>query len=148
MSDEQARKVLEEGTKPNIDFGKLRTVYEKIILTGGRDVIPVVVQDADTLLVLIVAYINKEALDYALESGIATFWSTSRDELWIKGKTSGDTLALIEVRVNCDQNSLLFLVKPVAKGACHTRGAGGTARESCYYRRIVVEDGVMMLDHI
>jgi phosphoribosyl-AMP cyclohydrolase len=67
---------------------------------------------------------------------VAAFWSTSRDELWVKGATSGDTLELVEVRVNCEQNSLLYLVKPLGQGACHTKGADGQARPSCYYRRI------------
>ena len=67
---------------------------------------------------------------------MATFWSTSRNELWIKGKTSGDYLELIEVRVNCEQNSLLYLVKPVGKGACHTKNEDGTPRRGCYYRVI------------
>jgi phosphoribosyl-AMP cyclohydrolase len=144
MTDEQARRVLEEGSELNIDFGKLRKVVE----TCSRDVIPVVVQDATTLEVLIVAYADKEALNYALTQRVATLWSTSRNKLWVKGKTSGDTLTLIEVRVNCDQNSLLFLVRPIAKGACHTKDASGATRPSCYYRRIVVEDGVIELMHV
>ena len=148
MTDEQAQRTLEEGTELNLDFGKLLKVYEKIIKAGGRAVIPVVVQNADTREVLIVAYVNSDALDHALESGIATFWSTSRDELWVKGLTSGDTLTLVEVRVNCDQNSLLYLVRPVAKGACHTKDASGATRPSCYYRRIVVGDGVTWLEHV
>ena len=86
--------------------------------------------------VLIVAYVNAAALNYTLEHGVAAFWSTSRDKLWVKGETSGDTLQLVEVRVNCEQNSLVYLVKPLGEGACHTKCADGTARQSCYYRRI------------
>ena len=58
------------------------------------------------------------------------------DELWVKGATSGDTLKLVEVRVNCEQNSLLYLVRPLGQGACHTKGVDGKARPSCYYRRL------------
>jgi len=96
----------------------------------------VAVQDADSKEVLLVAYANEAALAYTLEHGVAAFWSTSREELWIKGATSGDTLALVEVRVNCEQNSLLYLVRPLGQGACHTKGAGGKSRPSCYYRRL------------
>ena len=63
-------------------------------------------------------------------------WSTSRDELWHKGATSGDTLDLVEVRVNCEQNSLLYRVRPTTGGACHTTGPDGRARPGCYYRRL------------
>ena len=70
----------------------------------------------------------------------AVLWSTSRDELWHKGATSGDVLELVEVRVNCEQNSLLYRVRPRTGGACHTRDAEGRARPSCYYRRLDGED--------
>lgn len=124
-------KTLEEGPELRLDFDKLRKVVR-----AEEPVVPVAVQDADTKEVLIVAYANQTALDYSLEHGVAAFWSTSRDELWVKGATSGDTLELVEVRVNCEQNSLLYLVRPLGQGACHTKGADGKARPSCYYRRI------------
>ena len=124
-------KTLEEGHDLLLDFNKLRKVAQ-----SKEPVVPVAVQDADTREVLIVAYANQTALDYSLANGVAAFWSTSRDELWVKGATSGDTLELVEVRVNCEQNSLLYLVKPLGQGACHTKGADGKARSSCYYRRL------------
>ena len=122
---------LEEGHDLRLDFNKLKKVAQ-----AGEPVVPVAVQDVDSKELLLVAYANETALRYSLEHGLATFWSTSRGELWIKGATSGDTLALVEVRVNCEQNSLLYLVKPLGQGACHTKGADGKARPSCYYRRI------------
>ncbi len=122
---------LEEGAALAIDFAKLQKVGR-----SGADVVPVVVQDADSREVLVVAYANRQALDYALANRVATFWSTSRNELWIKGATSGDKLELVEVRVNCEQNSLLYLVRPLGEGVCHTKDADGRARTSCYYRRI------------
>jgi phosphoribosyl-AMP cyclohydrolase len=67
---------------------------------------------------------------------MATFWSTSRNELWIKGKTSGDFLEIVEIRVNCEQNSILYLVTPKGKGACHTKDSTGQARTGCYYRKM------------
>jgi phosphoribosyl-AMP cyclohydrolase len=124
-------KTLEEGQELTLDFTKLAKVAGT-----GQDVLPVVVQDADTKDVLILAYANRQALDYSRENNTAAFWSTSRNELWVKGATSGDTLALVEIRVNCDQNSLLYLVRPQGAGACHTKGPDGKARASCYYRKI------------
>ncbi len=122
---------LEHGEILELDFKKLRKVS-----SCEADVLPAIAQDANTGEVLIVGYANQEAFDTALECGMATFWSTSRNELWIKGKTSGDYLELLEVRVNCEQNSLLYLVKPAGKGACHTKSTEGVARSGCYYRRI------------
>lgn len=128
---------LEEGSELSLDFEKLG----KVAGTGCA-VLPVVVQDARNGEVLILAYANEEALRHTLESGMATFWSTSRNELWIKGKTSGDWLKIDEVRVNCEQNSLLYRVVPQGAGSCHTKGADGQARSGCYYRRITAEGGL------
>jgi phosphoribosyl-AMP cyclohydrolase len=125
---------LEEGSDLLLDFGKLKKVAQI-----GESVLPVVVQDADSKEVLIIAYANETALRYTLEHGVAAFWSTSRNKLWVKGETSGDTLEIVEVRVNCEQNSLLYIVRPLGEGACHTKGSDGKARGSCYYRR--VKDG-------
>ena len=122
---------LEEGSELRLDFGKLQAIGK-----GDAAVIPVAVQDFDSREVLVVAYVNREALDYTLTHGVAAFWSTSRNELWVKGASSGDTLELVDVRVNCEQNSLLYLVRPLGAGACHTKDAGGRARSGCYYRRI------------
>ena len=114
---------LEEGSELRLDFEKLG----KVASTGSH-VLPVVVQDVRNGEVLILAYANEEALRHTIESGMATFWSTSRNELWIKGKTSGDWLKIVEVRVNCEQNSLLYRVEPQGKGSCHTKGPDGEAR--------------------
>ncbi len=122
---------IEEGNDLQLDFSKL----QKIARTGSQ-VVPVVVQDADSKEVLVVAYSNQQALEHSLQTGIATFWSTSRNELWIKGKTSGDMLQLVDVRVNCEQNSLLYLVRMVGGGVCHTKDADGKTRKTCYYRSL------------
>jgi len=122
---------LENGTRLSLDFKKLAKVA-----ACGEDLIPAVAQDADTGEVLIVGYANQLALDTALKEGMATFWSSSRNELWIKGKTSGDYLEIIEVRVNCEQNSVLYRVRPKGQGACHVKDEKGIARKSCYYRSI------------
>ena len=130
-------KELEEGRALQLDFTKL----QKIARTESL-VVPVVVQDAETKDVLVVAYANQLALETTLKTGIATFWSTSRNELWIKGKTSGDTLKVEEVRVNCEQNSLLYLVRMTGGGVCHTKDAAGKTRPTCYYR--VIKDGQLV----
>jgi phosphoribosyl-AMP cyclohydrolase len=122
---------LEEGHELLLDFEKVGKVAQ-----CGQPVVPVAVQDVETKEVLIVAYVNDVALDYTLKHGVAAFWSTSRDELWVKGETSGDTLEIAEVRVNCEQNSLVYIVKPLGEGACHTKGSDGRSRQGCYYRRI------------
>jgi phosphoribosyl-AMP cyclohydrolase len=122
---------LEESRDLRLDFSKLAKVA-----AAGQDVLPVVVQDADSKEVLVLAYANRAALDHSLQTGIATFWSTTRRELWIKGATSGDTLKLVDVRVNCEQNSLLYLVRMVGGGVCHTRDADGHTRKTCYYRSL------------
>ncbi len=122
---------LEEGTALTLDFTKLLKIGD-----GGHHVVPVAVQDADTGEVLIVAYANEEALNATLERGEAVFYSTSREELWHKGATSGDTLAIVEIKVNCEHNSLLYRVRPNGVGACHTSDESGKARMSYYYRKI------------
>jgi len=130
----------EEGKTLSIDFDKLQH-----ICSIDEGVIPVVVQNAENKEVLIVAYANRKALDYTLESKIATFWSTSRNELWIKGETSGNILDVMDIRINCEQNSLLYLVKLRGTGSCHTRDADGKNRNSCYYRRLT-KDGLEFID--
>lgn len=125
---------LEEGTQLSLDFGKLKKVA-----ACGEDLVPAVAQDAESGEILIVGYANQLAFETTLHEGMATFWSTSRNELWIKGKTSGDVLEIVEVCVNCEQNSLLYSVRPKGAGACHTKGADGQARSGCYYR--VLRDG-------
>ena len=124
-------KELEEGSAVRLDFTKLQKVG-----TGASPVLPVVVQDADSHEVLVVAYANREALEHSLKTGTATFWSTSRNELWIKGATSGDTLQIVDIRVNCEQNSLLYLVRMLGGGVCHTKDADGKTRTTCYYRSL------------
>jgi phosphoribosyl-ATP pyrophosphohydrolase/phosphoribosyl-AMP cyclohydrolase len=81
--------------------------------------IPVVVQDAASGDVLMVAYANREALDRTAQTGLAHFWSRSRGALWRKGETSGNEMRVREVRADCDRDALLMVVDP-AGPACHT----------------------------
>jgi phosphoribosyl-AMP cyclohydrolase/phosphoribosyl-ATP pyrophosphohydrolase/phosphoribosyl-AMP cyclohydrolase len=87
------------------------------------------VQDAATKEVLMMAWMNAEALRLTLERGEAVFWSRSRQEIWHKGATSGNVQKVVEVRVDCDADTLLVLVEP-AGPACHT------GERSCFYRNI------------
>lgn len=123
-------KDLEEGSGLTLDFGKIRKAA-----AASEDVLPVVVQHADTRDVILVAYTNEAAFRKSIEEKVLVLWSTSRNELWEKGKTSGQTFDLVEVRVNCEQNSLLYIVRPRAGGICHTRNTAGEPR-NCYYRRV------------
>lgn len=89
-----------------------------------------VVTDADHGGVLMVAHMNRAAIDLTLESGQVHFWSRSRGELWRKGATSGHYLNLVEMRVDCDQDAMWIVARP-AGPSCHT-GA-----PSCFYRRVI-----------
>lgn len=91
--------------------------------------IPCVVQDASTLQVLMVAWMNAESLRLTQERGETVFWSRSRQELWHKGATSGNVQKVIELRYDCDADTLLALVEP-AGPACHT------GETSCFFRKL------------
>lgn len=93
----------------------------------ANGLIPCVVQDAETLEVLMVAWMNEESLRQTLELGETVFWSRSRQEIWHKGATSGNTQKLVELRYDCDGDTLLALVEPSGP-ACHT------GERSCFYR--------------
>lgn len=120
---------LEEGTIQQLDFDKVGKIGR-----SGHRVLPVVLQEADSGEVLFVGYANDEAFRMTLELGSAVLYSTSREEIWHKGATSGDTLSLVDVRVNCEQNSLLYRVRRDRGGACHTLDENSATRAGCYYR--------------
>lgn len=98
--------------------------------------IAAITQDAATGEVLMLAWMNAEALAATLETRRATYWSRSRGELWVKGETSGHTQDVVEVRIDCDQDAVLLKVNQTG-GACHT------GRASCFYR-IVPFDGTAL----
>jgi phosphoribosyl-AMP cyclohydrolase len=97
-----------------------------------------VVVDAASLTVLVVAHMNREALDATLETGKVHFWSRSRGQLWLKGETSGNVLTLEEMLVDCDQDALVIRARP-AGPTCHT------GSPSCFYRRVVAGEGEPVL---
>ena len=90
--------------------------------------------------ILMVAYMNEEALRLTLETGIAHYWSRSRKSLWRKGDTSGQTQKVVEAATDCDQDAILLTVLAGGDGgACHT------GRKSCFYRRIEIDNGTPVL---
>jgi len=91
--------------------------------------IPAIVQDADTNQVLMMGYMNLQSLQLTLETKETYFWSRSRKELWHKGATSGNIQKVVEVRVDCDADTLLILVHPQGP-ACHT------GEQGCFYRNM------------
>ncbi len=91
--------------------------------------VPCIVQDADTLEVLMMAWMSAKTLRLTLEMGETVFWSRSRQEVWHKGATSGNTQKLVEMRYDCDGDTLLALVHP-AGPACHT------GERSCFFRTL------------
>jgi len=94
-----------------------------------KRLIPAIVQDVKTKQVLMLAWMNVESIALTRDTGKVHFWSRSRNELWLKGATSGNYLHFVEMRVDCDGDTLLLLVHP-AGPTCHT---GNT---SCFYRKI------------
>ena len=95
-----------------------------------------VTMEAATREILMVAYMNQLALDKTLETGVAHYWSRSRQALWRKGDTSGQVQKVLSLRVDCDQDALLLDVEAGGDGkACHT------GRKSCFYRRVETHDG-------
>lgn len=112
-----------------ISSDALESVGLQALTWNEKGLIPTVVQDGRTREVLMVAYMNRESLELTLEKGETWFWSRSRQSLWHKGETSGNTQTVCEIRVDCDADTLLVLVDP-AGPACHT-GA-----RSCFFRTL------------
>ncbi|MGJ7027711.1 Phosphoribosyl-AMP cyclohydrolase {ECO:0000255/HAMAP-Rule:MF_01021} [Methanothermobacter wolfeii] len=112
---------------------------------NGEDLVIAVAQDHETGEVLMVAYMNREALKRTLETGMAHYWSTSRGRIWLKGESSGHVQHVKEVLVDCDMDAVVLLVEQEG-GACHT------GYKSCFYRSIegdelrVREDAVKVFD--
>ena len=95
---------------------------------NDQGLIPVITQDATTLKVLMLAWINCAALEKTMQCGEAVYWSRSRNRLWHKGEESGHTQKIVDIRLDCDSDALLFLVEQTGL-ACHT------GRLSCFYQQ-------------
>jgi phosphoribosyl-AMP cyclohydrolase len=106
--------------------------------------IPAIVQDAETKDVLMLAYMNKESWDATVLTGKATFWSRSRQKLWVKGESSGHVQIVKKIFMDCDNDTVLMQVEQIGGAACHT------GHRSCFYRRLEggqwVEAGEMIFD--
>jgi len=124
----QSKSDIEESVTFNPQFEK----------RGG--LLPVVVQESSTGDILMIASVNKEALNHTIESKKATFWSTSRKELWVKGETSGNTIWIDEILVDCDQDALIYKVRLDGDGVCHTKNRHDNFRKSCFYRSLDLEN--------
>ena len=128
--------MIEETHELTLDFQKLDAV---------AGVIPVAVQDATTREVLLIAYTNELALRETMQTRQLVLWSTSRNALWHKGASeSGNGFAVEEIRVNCEQNSLVYLVRAQRGGMCHTKTPAGENRRGCYYRRVDMDTGELV----
>jgi len=111
--------------------------FSETLKYDGNGLITAVVQDAENNDVLMVAYMNREAVDATLETKRATYWSRSRQKFWIKGETSGHVQHVVEVRTDCDKDCLLIRVRQEG-AACHD------GYRSCFYR-VTDEDGELQI---
>ena len=103
--------------------------------TGG--LVPAIVQDNETGEILMLAYMNQEALNATLSTGKATYYSRSRQTLWVKGETSGNVQLVKEIRIDCDDDTVLIKVEQLGGAACHT------GHRSCFYKK--VENGTIRM---
>jgi phosphoribosyl-AMP cyclohydrolase len=102
----------------------------------GEGLLPTVVQDHETGEILMLAYMNREYWQRCLETGKAHFWSRSRQSLWLKGETSGHVQLIREIRIDCDEDTILLKVEQLGGAACHT------GHRSCFYRKWAGRDFV------
>ncbi|MCL4274799.1 MAG: phosphoribosyl-AMP cyclohydrolase [Anaerolineales bacterium] len=100
-----------------------------VIKYDANGLVPAIVQDVTTKDVLMMAWMNAESLQLTMETGETVFWSRSRQEIWHKGATSGNVQKVVEVRLDCDADTLLILVEP-AGPACHT------GERTCFYKSV------------
>ncbi len=105
-----------------------KSILEKIKF-NSEGLVPVITQSYYTGKVLMQAYANREAIEKTIETGFATYYSRSRKQLWVKGETSGNKQKVVKIKIDCDEDSILYLVKDYGV-ACHT------GEESCFYRNI------------
>lgn len=133
-NNQPTKQQLEEGKKLALQFEK------------NNGLLPVVVQESGTGEVLMLAYVNEDALEYSMSHKKAAFWSRSRKELWVKGETSGNSLHINEIRVDCDQDALVYKVTLEGDGVCHTTGKDSKHRKACFYRKIDPGTGGLVFD--
>lgn len=108
--------------------------YLDQIKWNEQGLVPVIAQEADTGRILTQAWINREALETAVNESRAVYWSRSRDKLWRKGEESGNIQKLVDVLLDCDADSVCYQVEQIGGIACHT------GRESCFFQKLVSEE--------
>lgn len=121
----------------NIELEETKKLHLQFEKRGG--LLPVAVQETQTGQLLMLASVNQEAFEISLKTKKATFWSTSKNEIWTKGLTSGNTLLIDEILVDCDQDSIVYKVTLEKGGVCHTYNAQGKNRKACFYRKLDLE---------
>ena len=108
----------------------------------GDGLVPAIVQDAETKEVLMLAYMNSQSWEATLQTGKATYWSRSRQKLWLKGETSGHFQLIKAIFIDCDDDTILLQVKQLGEAACHT------GHKSCFYRKLDGGDFVIVGEKI
>ena len=125
--------LIEETDELMLDFDKIAKIAPE------NKVIPAAIQNRDTKEVILVAYINEQALRESIKRRKLVLWSTSRNALWFKGAESGNTFTLHRIFVNCEQNSLVMQVTPDKGNICHTSTDG--IPNNCFYRELDMDTG-------
>ena len=108
----------------------------------GDGLVPAIVQDAETKEVLMLAYMNRQSWEATLQTGKATYWSRSRQKLWLKGESSGHFQIIKAVFIDCDDDTILLQVEQLGGAACHT------GHKSCFYRKLKGKDFVVVGEKI
>lgn len=108
----------------------------------GDGLVPAIVQDAETKEVLMMAYMNRESWEATLKNGKATYWSRSRQKLWLKGESSGNVQIIKAIFIDCDNDTILLQVRQIGEAACHK------GYKSCFYRKFNDEDFVTVGEKI
>jgi len=117
--------------------GAAMTLDTSSLVYDARGLIPAIAQDAATGEVLMLAWMNAEAVARTLATGDVTYWSRSRNAFWVKGETSGHIQELVDLRVDCDRDCLLAVVRQTGP-ACHT------GRRTCFYTTVIGEERALM----
>jgi len=105
-------------------------MFEPDFTKSENSLLPVIVQDGKTNEVLMLAYLNREAWQQSLDTGFATYWSRSRQQIWVKGETSGNSQEIKEILVDCDLDTVIFKVLQKGGAACHE------GYRSCFFRKV------------
>lgn len=115
---------------------------ELMLRLNSDGLITAVVQESSSGEILMLAHMNNDSFLQTLNTGKATFWSRSRQQLWIKGETSGNFLHVDEILIDCDQDAVVIRASLEGDGACHT------GKKSCFYRKVENEGEIVKLSHV